>query len=254
MRYENPVRMVRELKGAPISIVIALSMVNMRVTQEWLERSTGYTDKPVSQALAYLREIGMADKTSSGWQLTGEAQQLPLPVGQLDEESEREDEEPFPSDEDGAGDEINEDSLMECDGSRNISDSLSTVRTTTDINNKFNKDSVVVRTTGRNFSDSGGDFDEAVDKSVDYFDQNMAAMRQCGINQNRKTLMMAKMPHVTPAYIQGHVVLAGPDNLGLAITRMMNQEPAPEVREETGHLIDCHCRECERVAYAKWEG
>ncbi len=82
---DNPVRMVRELKGAPLSIVLVLSLVHQRVTQEYLERATGYTDKPVSQALAYLQEVGLADHTSAGWQLIEQAvKQLPLPLA-LDE-------------------------------------------------------------------------------------------------------------------------------------------------------------------------
>ncbi len=79
--FENPIRMVRELKGAPLSILMVLSMVHQRVTQEYLERSTGYTDKPVSQALAYLQEIGLADHTRSGWQLIkSDRLQLPMPL------------------------------------------------------------------------------------------------------------------------------------------------------------------------------
>jgi hypothetical protein len=79
--FDNPIRMVRELKGAPLSIVMVLSMVQQRVSQEYLERSTGYTDKPVSQALAYLQEIGLADHTRSGWQLIkSDRLQLPLPL------------------------------------------------------------------------------------------------------------------------------------------------------------------------------
>ena len=80
INYENPIRLVRELKGAPLSIYVLLGLVQQRVTQEYLERSTGYTDKPVSQALAYLQEIGLVDHTRSGWQLIKSDQiQLPLP-------------------------------------------------------------------------------------------------------------------------------------------------------------------------------
>lgn len=89
MIIENPVRLIRELKGAPLSIIFALSLVRQRVTQEWLERSTGYTDKPVSQALAYLQEIGLVNKTGAGWQLTGSARQLPMPIA-LEEPSDPE--------------------------------------------------------------------------------------------------------------------------------------------------------------------
>jgi hypothetical protein len=86
LQSENPIRMVRELKGAPLSILMVLSLVHQRVTQEYLERATGYTDKPVSQALAYMQEIGLADHTNAGWQLIEQmVRQLPLPLA-LDEE------------------------------------------------------------------------------------------------------------------------------------------------------------------------
>jgi hypothetical protein len=76
---DNPIRMVRELKGAPLSIIIALGLVHQCTSQEWLERTTGYTDKPVSQALQYLREAGLVDETPSGWQLAkAKANQVPL--------------------------------------------------------------------------------------------------------------------------------------------------------------------------------
>lgn len=121
MNIENPLRLVRELKGAPLSILIVLGMVKTRVTQEYLERATGYTDKPVSQALEYMREIGLVDHTSSGWQLTRGAAQLPLTMAidegeQADHTSERaHSSEPSPEErpEDGS----------DCETSRKYSDS-----------------------------------------------------------------------------------------------------------------------------------
>ena len=76
--FGNPIRMVRELKGPALSIFMALALVHQRVSQSWLEIATGYTDKSVSKALAYLEEAGLANHTSAGWQLTGQAKQLPL--------------------------------------------------------------------------------------------------------------------------------------------------------------------------------
>ena len=111
IQSDNPIRMVRELKGAPLSIIMVLSLVQQRVSQEYLERSTGYTDKPVSQALAYLQEIGLADHTRSGWQLIkSDRIQLPLPLALEGEEIEQA--EPVPENKT-----VNE-------LSRNISDSL----------------------------------------------------------------------------------------------------------------------------------
>src|SRR3990172_7329351 len=76
--FGNPIRMVRELKGPALSIFMALALVHQRVSQSWLEIATGYTDKSVSKALAYLEEAGLANHTFAGWQLTGQAKQLPL--------------------------------------------------------------------------------------------------------------------------------------------------------------------------------
>ena len=79
LQSENPIRMVRELKGAPLSIFIALGMVRQRVNLEWLVEVTGYTDKPLRTGLRYLREVGLVDENRSGWQLVKEnAKQLPL--------------------------------------------------------------------------------------------------------------------------------------------------------------------------------
>ncbi len=63
---------VRELKGAALACLNLLMLCRTPVLQEWLERYSGYTDKPVSQAMAYLSEEGWAVKTKGakpGWVL-----------------------------------------------------------------------------------------------------------------------------------------------------------------------------------------
>lgn len=70
---------VRELKGASLSVLVLLLVSPLPVSQEWLERNSGYTDKPVSQALAYLKETGRVCKTSAGWMLS-EGFQMALPA------------------------------------------------------------------------------------------------------------------------------------------------------------------------------
>jgi len=77
------VESVRTLKGAPLSIVAALSLVTLGVSKEWLARNTGYTDKPIAQALAYLREHGYVVESAQGWKLAGPERQLPLGADQL---------------------------------------------------------------------------------------------------------------------------------------------------------------------------
>jgi hypothetical protein len=71
----DPFAVVKECKGAALSILVLLATNQQlgggAVTQEWLERHSGYTDKPVSQALAYLGETGRLTHTPLGWVLTG---------------------------------------------------------------------------------------------------------------------------------------------------------------------------------------
>ena len=50
---------VRAVKGAAASIILLLMVDPRGGNQEWLERYTGYTDKPVSAALSFLFENGM---------------------------------------------------------------------------------------------------------------------------------------------------------------------------------------------------
>lgn len=82
IHFESPLQMLRLLRGAPLSVLYGLWLARaMRigvVGNEWLERSTGYSDKPISQALALLEEYGLATHTRVGWALTSGAEQLPL--------------------------------------------------------------------------------------------------------------------------------------------------------------------------------
>jgi len=72
------VETVRTLKGAPLSIMVALSLVGTAVSNEWLVANTGYSGKPVQSALMYLHEHGYVVLTTRGWKLAGKERQLPL--------------------------------------------------------------------------------------------------------------------------------------------------------------------------------
>src|SRR4030042_2796526 len=206
LQSENPIRMVRELKGAPLSILMVLSLVHQRVTQEYLERATGYTDKPVSQALAYMQEIGLADHTNAGWQLIkANVMQLPLPL-MMEEETLTQ---PPPTSPNFQKLEI----MGGDDMSRNISDSL----TTTTLSNNDLIDSVVVisnNAENRNNSD---------------FEANLEEFKRQGIARNKRTEALARMKHVNPGYISAQLKgLKKKDSKGLAIMRMEQGEEAPE--------------------------
>jgi hypothetical protein len=73
------VRLVKELKGAPLSVLMALLFAGeVPVNLAWLARNTGYTDKPVRQALAYLCEHGFVLRAGRGWKIGGKSAQLLL--------------------------------------------------------------------------------------------------------------------------------------------------------------------------------
>jgi hypothetical protein len=80
MQTSNPLSTLRALKGAPLSCLFALMFSNQPVGKEWLARMTGYSDKPIANALNYLSELGYVSSNNryESWVLNTEAVQLPL--------------------------------------------------------------------------------------------------------------------------------------------------------------------------------
>ncbi|NPV75320.1 MAG: hypothetical protein HPY59_02990 [Anaerolineae bacterium] len=76
------VEMLRTLKGPPLAVLIALMIAGQPVQNDWLARVTGYTDKPVRQALELLKDYGMVTRNGRyAWQVAGSVQQLPFLAG-----------------------------------------------------------------------------------------------------------------------------------------------------------------------------
>ena len=73
-----------ELKGAPLSIILAIIMSgNRSVSVSWLVTETGYSDKTVNSGLDLLRSRQIITQTGRcRYQLTGENVQLPLYWGE----------------------------------------------------------------------------------------------------------------------------------------------------------------------------
>lgn len=72
---------VRGLKGAPLSCLIVMAMVGQPVTAEFLERHTGYTDKPVNTALLLLQDLGLITRNERyAWRIAINVSQLPLMI------------------------------------------------------------------------------------------------------------------------------------------------------------------------------
>jgi len=78
---------LRELKGAPLSIILAIMMAgNRNVSVSYLCTETGYSDKTVNSGLELLRGRQIITQTGRNrYQLTGENVQLPLYWGETTE-------------------------------------------------------------------------------------------------------------------------------------------------------------------------
>jgi hypothetical protein len=79
---DPPLAILRALKGAPISIVIALKLANQPVGAAWLIVATGYSHGAISRALRVLCELQIVQPISrcNGWTLSEGGSQLLLPL------------------------------------------------------------------------------------------------------------------------------------------------------------------------------
>lgn len=77
MIFDDPIKLLRQLKGAPLAVLLAMYWARARVSADWLVTVTGYTDKPVTQAIKVLSAYGWITKVQGGWQISA-GTQLPL--------------------------------------------------------------------------------------------------------------------------------------------------------------------------------
>lgn len=233
LQSDNPIRMVRELKGAPLSILMILRLVHQPVSSEYLETATGYTDKPIRKALRYLQEIGMALQSARGWILASGEKQLPM-VMQLNEQALPEDD----TDSDTTPPEENNQTeiIQKC---RNNSDSVNYL-----INNINNLSSNQVNKVINGESRKNSDLEDCIHENLETF-------REMGIGLNRRTEALARMKHVSRDYIQ-HMVnnLKQGETLGMAIIRM---EKGEGIAASQRHRDGCQCDECRRRFIEGWE-
>ena len=193
---------IRTLKGAPLSGIILLMIEPMPVSHSYICRYTGYSDKPVTQALQLIKENGFLVHNSAGYALITSAIQLPLAAPELE--------------------------------NRNFSDS---VTTTTYLNKKeepfieveaanLNDPVGISPTPNRNISDSmisQMKYSERVDK-------NLYAMEVYGITRNKTTIEIANQEGITSEYIHYHANRLMKENrytTGLLITVIKQGDPIP---------------------------
>lgn len=183
MKPSNPFAIVKECKGAALAILVLLAanrrMGGGAITQEWLERHSGYTDKPVSQALAYLAETGRIVRTSAGWMLAEEGE-LSLPGLAHAEEK-------FS----GNPAEGPQESQPGPETSRELSDSPTTPPAIDPL-----QETIPIAGEGKGVGII------PTPTTLEHIEANLATFKKWGVGRNEKTILLAARPEVTPQQIE----------------------------------------------------
>ena len=192
---------VRALKGAPLAILWLCLKDPQPHSAAWYERETGYSDKPITQALRYLTEKGYMLKVPNGWMLTiGNQPALPINPQKLSTV--------YPQLEDLNRNNSDSTPLVVSSPLKDSKD-LKDLTTTREISNRKNSDST--------------------------FEENLQACFENNIHDPAAS-EIAQMDHVTPEYILQHVEDVLEDEnatSGAAIHRIKNGW-TPKKRKETG--------------------
>jgi len=229
--FENPLALLRQLKGAPLSVYMACLIVRQVVGRDWLCQQTGYTEHAVTTALGYLTSHNFLARVTGGW-MVATAAQLPLMAALPEGESDNLIENDFHKKRDkrlfGSADDVVNDESEE--SQENKSTSTSTTGQKRD-KRLFGGKIVSVKT---------------ILKEQDEIDACLAVLRDAGIFGNRAA-DIAEANHVTVDYIKAHLAQVANESwdnpLGMAIWRMGQGIPTPEL-QGTGHIVGCRCDEC----------
>jgi len=202
---ENLVSLVRMLKGAPISVLLAMISVRQPVSESWLVSATGYSPIPVRRALTFLAETGLTQRSGrySGWSLTEGALQLPLMPESLPEP-------------------------VRVGGRPSI-------KRTLEINAQL-VTTTATTTIEENDECSSSRLNRALeinDQIINPRSDLIAMLHQAGIGEPMAT-RLAGMPHVNAEYLQAHIRKAQQEETptALLIHRMRQADPQPETAEE----------------------
>ena len=251
MNPADPFALVKECKGAALSILVLLATNQQlgggAVTQEWLERHSGYTDKPVSQALAYLSETRRILRTSVGWVLAGSTEAsgllpvMPPIAGALDRE--RQALTAPPGDENQSQTPSSPDILPgEGEAGRELSDSPTTTSANDSdidlIQAEVEEMGVGIIPTRLN---------------LEHVEANLATFKKWGVGRNEKTIMLSARPEVTPEQIDAiakRLIGERRFSTGLLITAVQSDDqPVPNLPNKYAPRQE----ERDPSKYADWE-
>jgi hypothetical protein len=201
---------LRTLKGCPGMVLWALMIARQDrlgpVGAEWIERATGYTDKPVDNALKFLEENQyITHNTRYGWQLGNGVMQLPLMMPELEAANE-----PLePADKSEIDSEIFRLGNIPTPASSSSSG----------LTNRESRVDLPLTT-------------KPPDPENFRVEQNLAECDAQGIREPSRS-KLARMEHVTPELIRAHCQACGPENMGRAIYRIRENWRAPGIINNT---------------------
>lgn len=202
---ENPLANLRQLKGCPLSIVVALSLVNQPVAAKWLSSITGYSPHSITSALVFLEELQLvsSDTRRSNWRLTNGVRQLPLSMNSLDNVSDRENRDPE--------------------------------ATTTALSLNSKKNLQKAEAAAFNVSDRENRDPDRENRDPILRDELLNLLRDAGIGEPTAS-NLCKMDHITFEYADAHISQANKNNdpVALLIHRMRSNDPQPPKYIEPG--------------------
>ncbi len=218
--FDPSIKLVRTLKGAPLSILMILRLIGQPATAEYLERTSGYTDKPVNAALLLLEEYGLISRNGRyAWQICAGVQQLPL-MNLLDNPSSNEN--PDSQGEENLSSDADKSSKLEALDSHPVQ---SRVRTEHAHGTRNLSESELFRvpSSSRSLNLELKDLEVKElpllehDPELFRVSENLAACDQADIREPKRS-RLSKLPHVSGALIRYHVQTA--ENIPLAIYRI----------------------------------
>jgi hypothetical protein len=225
--FENPIALVRTLKGAPLSVLFALFFANQPVGEKWLVEVTGYSVITVRRGLEYLAEIRLVQRNGrySAWILSGQARQLVLTPNLLQDP-------PLSNPEPGALAPPHQPGLEPARRGLNFNPPPTTATAT-------------IEETDKSSSSSSKESNQR----LNFNPRVLETLHAAGIGEPTAS-RLAALPHITNEYAQAHIKKAKEDKIatGLLIHRMKYHDPQPETLDHTHLLMQSWgiCPRCHR--------
>ena len=202
---------IKHLKGAPLAVLLLLFFCAEPVSQAWLERWSGYSNKTIAQACHLLKECCLVVCTLDGWVL---ADQVILP--------------PHPR--------RNSIPIINITDSDSINPENESTNTEPWKNSTPENDDYSPPTANLP--------PESPEKT-----EMWQILVEAGIHRNDRIRALLKKPHMNPAYLRAKLEdykareKDNPGWLGLVIQGMEEAEPS-DPRAPNGHRMDCQCSKC----------